>query len=541
MSTFLLPLLFLFAAFPQQITKQNPTDLCTIQGVVVKVGTAQPLRKAVIAAYPSDAHSEGRTAMTDAIGRFELKGLAPGAYFLSAQHNGFVTQRYGQRTLDGPGKVLTLSPAQKVSGITFQMVPTVSITGRVYDEDGEPMLGVQVMAMNYVYVDGKRQLQNNSAVQTNDLGEYRLFGLSPGKYIVKASLLTDSENLTSEQGNVPIYYPGVPDADRAAPISLSGGDEFSGADISLRPVHAVSVSGQVVLAGCSGTASFGVVFLGWQNSNTSFPVQTCVVNAMTQLAFELHNLTPGSYNLYAVLQRAPNKCVGHQPLEVGDNDIDGVTLTATRGVEIKGRLRVEGQLESNPASLVVGLTPKRTDEPSGGATSGVVKPDGSFLLKDAYDGDSEINVETLPENYFVKSARMDGVDVLEAGITVDAKHTPELLEIVVSANGATVDGLISKDRHPFQGGTVALVPDPPHRGEKRLYKSTITNQNGHFTLQGIPPGAYKVFAWETIEPGTYTSPEFLQPYENLGESVHITEGSRNSVKVDLIPAKDTNP
>ena len=87
---------------------------------------------------------------------------------------------------------------------------------------------------------------------------------------------------------------------------------------------------------------------------------------------------------------------------------------------------------------------------------------------------------------------------------------------------------------------MAIVPDPPHRGERRLFKSTTTDQNGHFTLQGLAPGDYKVFAWEKIEAGAYTSPEFLQPYENQGESVHLTEGSRNTAQVDLIPAGDSN-
>jgi len=130
--------------------------------------------------------------------------------------------------------------------------------------------------------------------------------------------------------------------------------------------------------------------------------------------------------------------------------------------------------------------------------------------------------------------------VLTAGVTIDTKQAPGSLDIVISPNGANVDGAISKDHQPFQGATVAIVPDHPHRGEKRLFKSTTTDQNGHFTLQGLAPGDYKVFAWEKIEPGAYTSPEFLQPFENLGESVHITEGSHNSVQVDLIPAKGSN-
>ena len=85
------------------------------------------------------------------------------------------------------------------------------------------------------------------------------------------------------------------------------------------------------------------------------------------------------------------------------------------------------------------------------------------------------------------------------------------------------------------------MPDPPQRGIKRLFKSTNTDQNGHFVLQGIPPGDYKVFAWEKVEANSYASPEFPQLYENQGESVHITEGSGNAVQVDLIPAKDATP
>ncbi len=140
-STLLLSLLFLFPAPAQQTPTPNPADLCTIQGVVIKASTGEPLRKATVEARPDGGRFNGGTAVTDAMGRFELKGLAPGRYRLSAQHNGFVTQQYGQRTPEGPGKELTLSPAQRVSDITFPMVPTAAITGHVYDEDGEPVLG----------------------------------------------------------------------------------------------------------------------------------------------------------------------------------------------------------------------------------------------------------------------------------------------------------------------------------------------------------------------------------------------------------------
>ena len=228
-----------------------------------------------------------------------------------------------------------------------------------------------------------------------------------------------------------------------------------------------------------------------------------------------------------------------------DADFSAVTLLGKphfREVRSHSQhLRVEGQSDSNTGSFAVSLVPKAIWMPFGGGRTDSAKPDGSFLIKNATEGDYEINVENLPENYFVKSARLDGVDVLTAGVTVDTKQAPGSLEIVVSPNGANVDGVISKDQQPFQGATVTLIPDPPHRAERRLFKSTTTDQNGHFLLQGLSPGDYKVFAWEKIEPGAYTSADYLQPYENLGESVHISEGSHNSVHLDLIPSKDASP
>lgn len=545
MSTFLLSWLFLLAAPAQQTTAPNPADLCTIQGVVIKAGTGEPLHKATVEATPAvnrrgpTDESQGGSAETDAMGRFEMKGLAPGQYRLTASRNGYVRQLYGQRTPGGSGAILTLSSGQKSPNITFQMIPAAVISGHVYDEDGEPVVYAQVVAMHYAYRNGQRQLVSNGGGQTNDLGEFRLFGLSPGQYFVRATLRTNRlENAKTQQGYVPIYYPGVSDAGRAVPIAIAGGDEFSGADITMQPVRTLAVRGNVFTTGCGGASSGGMIFLTEQNSSMNAIPPSTVRDVNGQKTFEFPSVPPGSYYLSAMMIIEGRQCVGRQAIEVGDADIDGVAVTATRGVEIKGRVRVEGQLDSNLGSFPVILSPKNAGLPFGAASSDSSKPDGSFLLKNAYDGDYEINVGSLPDNYFVKSARLDGVDVLTAGVTVDTKHDPGSLEILVSPNGASVDGVISKDEQPFQGATVTLVPDPPLRGERRLFRSITTDQNGHFTLQGLSPGDYKVFAWEKIEPGAYTSTEFLLPYESLGQSVHITEGSRNTVQVDLIPAKE---
>ena len=91
--------------------------------------------------------------------------------------------------------------------------------------------------------------------------------------------------------------------------------------------------------------------------------------------------------------------------------------------------------------------------------------------------------------------------------------------------------------HP--GATVVLVPDTKHRDHADLFKRTASDTSGHFSIKGISPGEYKLFAWEDVENDAYQDPEFLQPFENQGESVTIREGSHEDRQLKLIPAEST--
>jgi hypothetical protein len=543
MAAILIPLLFLVAGLAQKTPNPvaNPAEQCTVQGVVLKAGTGEPLRKAAVQMWQEGEPGQPRDAVTDRMGHFELKNLDPGQYRLSVQRNGYVRQEYGQTKPGGESSLLTLSPGQKVSDIIIQLIPAAVIAGHVFDEDGEPVLGAQVTALRYAFENGQRELAHAGEARTNDLGEYRIYGLAPGQYIVEANKQPRLfAVLKAEPGYVPIYYPGVPDAARAAPIAVRAGDEFPSADITLQTTQTVTLRGRVLSGASAGPALHAHIYLVSQGPTTSgshVTSQTLVNDP--QGGFELRDVAPGSYFLYAFLYEGGRGEFARQPIEVANANLDGITLTVAPGVDVKGRLRVEGKLDSSVGSFQVSLSPKNSRLVFGGMPSDIVKPNGNFLLKSAFDDEYEINVDGLPGNYFLKSARMDGIDALTAGVTIDTKQTPGLLDILVSPDGARIDGVVSEDHQPFQAASVTLVPDPPHRGEKRLFKSTTTDQLGHFLLQGIPPGDYKLFAWENIDPGAYMSSDFLLPFEDRGKSVQITEGSILSVQLDLIPAKDS--
>jgi hypothetical protein len=110
------------------------------------------------------------------------------------------------------------------------------------------------------------------------------------------------------------------------------------------------------------------------------------------------------------------------------------------------------------------------------------------------------------------------------------------LEIVVSSKAAQVEGIIRDDRsQPATGARVVLVPDVARNYPER-FKEVVTDQNGRFVLSSIPPGDYKLFAWEALEPYSYFDPDLLRRHEQRGRPVRLVESSRETVDLRMIPA-----
>src|SRR5215467_9540359 len=122
---------------PDQQQTQQPKEKCSIEGVVLRAATGDPLRKAVLTLRKAEGRDQGKSAMTDVSGRFRFKDVEPGRYYLDANRNGYAQQEYGQHASHGPGTVLTLKPGSEPRDITFRLIAAAAIAGHVYDEDGE--------------------------------------------------------------------------------------------------------------------------------------------------------------------------------------------------------------------------------------------------------------------------------------------------------------------------------------------------------------------------------------------------------------------
>ncbi|MGA2443369.1 MAG: carboxypeptidase-like regulatory domain-containing protein [Tepidisphaeraceae bacterium] len=527
-------LFFLASPTGQFQTPASDPRECAVQGVVVNASGGEFLRKAVVTLCMAGTSNHCTGAVTDATGQFEIRGIFPGRFELSATRNGYIEQPYGQRTPGGSGVILTLSPGQKLSGLSLRLTPAAVISGHVYDEDGAPVADAVVSDLHLVYMNGQRQLRKGAVVRTNDLGEYRIWGLAEGTHFVLAEYLpTRLATTPTELGYLPIFYPGVLEAVHAAPIMVRSGDEFAGANIDLQPAHTVRIRGHVY-----GAVQNIKVFLLLRDISAIGVLVPPLYAQERNGDYELYNVTPGSYYLYATGQGLSGQMMSRQLLEVNDTNLDHADVALVRGTNLSGSTHIEGI--SVARSLQVSLLPKNGRTVFGSALSTLTSPSGGFALENVYPGDYDVEVDDLGGSYYLKSARLDGADVLARGLSTDLYPNPTRLDILIGRNGATIDGVVTKDQQPYSGATVALVPDPPHRSEQHLFKTTSTDQFGRFVMEGVPPGDYKVFAWECIEHAAYTSSDFLQPFELRGESAHVSESSHVTLNLDLIPKTEVD-
>ncbi len=523
-------------------TSDDSQNKGSMQGTVIDAKTGQPLKGAEVSlrAMSTGNRGEPNSSVSDAEGRFTFDGLSAGRYRLSASRNGYLMRdpRFGGALR---ASIVSLSSGQHADGVILRLIPSAVISGRVTTEGDEPVPNVFVQAMKYTYQGDKRQLADVGTSTTNDRGEYRIWGLAPGKYYVRATHPRGGAMRTGSQVYVPIFYPGVSDPARTQTIELHPGDELSGIDLNFVLLHSVRVSGRILNASSLPAKEVQVTLVAGSGSMT-FTVGQASTDSKG--AYEIRGVPPGSYVLIAEQfgNADPEKVMrGRTSVEVGEVNINDVEVVIGPGASVTGHVRIEGKSNPDLTKLTVALD-AQDDLASLGFAPDVssipLRPDGTFTFRDVPEGTYHIKVLPLPDGYYLKPSG-EG-DAVEAGVKVGRNHAAAV-ELTLSTGAGRVTGTVAKDQQPFAGATVVLIPDGARRGQPRFYRQALTDSGGRFTISSITPGDYKLFAWEEIERGMYLDPDFLQSYEDSGKSVRVEEGSNLNVPLDLIPASDALP
>jgi hypothetical protein len=245
---------------------------------------------------------------------------------------------------------------------------------------------------------------------------------------------------------------------------------------------------------------------------------------------------------------------------MGDQNLEGIALNLLPGGSLTGEFVFEGNLatdltQQQKSSFRVNLL-RQPDIPGaslGGSSTGAIAPnsvDTSFRMQNIYPGDFRVMVAPLMNSFswsppavasdpvgsiFVRSIRFGSAEALNDGLRL-ATNTPDQRLQIVLAAGGKLSGLVTNERNePMPNVKVAVVPDFAYRQRDDLYKSAVTDASGAFKIQAIPPGDYRVFAWEDVADGAWQDADVLRNVEARGKPVRITQGGQTAVELVAIP------
>jgi hypothetical protein len=323
---------------------QEPHPGLSVAGTVVSTG-GDPVRKATVLLRARDEAGISYATESDGHGRFLVEDIQPGDYAVSADRQGFMLESDGAR--GAPPPTLKVEAGQSVKDVKIKLVPLGVVTGRVLDDDGDPVRGAQVEAMTYSYRAGKRLLARVEQVSATDKGEFRLFGLRPGTFYLRASGSNAGSRYFTMgpaiSGTLPsgsyssTYFPGTTDAAHAAPVEIAAGAQLRGLDIRLRREVHYSIRGRLPEQTHQGAQTMlEIVPRGGRDESFSFSAR------QDNDTFEFTDIPPGSYVVVAIILNDDKRSVARQPVEVVNADVEGFTLDFMPPMEVSGSVRVEG-------------------------------------------------------------------------------------------------------------------------------------------------------------------------------------------------------
>ena len=519
----------------------DPSTLARVEGRVTNSVTGETLRKAEVQLH-GGAGGE-YSATSDGSGHFVIDQVAPGSYNLTAQHQNFAPQNYGATRSGLPGTRITLTAGQKLSSLELKLIPFGVISGKVVDQDGDPVTGVPITVMHWGFMRGGRQLlPSGGGASTNDRGEFRIYNLPSGRYFVLArpmqidryamsgimpggkTPVTEREQVREEYAMT--FYPSAPDVTAAAAVLLNAGQEASGRDIQLRKTRVFTVQGRV-----AGSQKGPRVSLSMQpvdaTSSGVFGMGRAASMRQKDGNFTFRGIVPGRYMLVAMTN---NRVDGRQEISVGDSDLTGIVVTLTEPGSIKGKVLFEPGSTAKPPilkGLRVSLTP--LDGVPMNVPSANTADDGSFGLDEVPADRFKVNSSPL-DGAYLKTIRWNGQAASDGTVEMIGGGTGTL-ELEFASTTAEIDGDVKADDQPAPGASVLLVPASRREYDFRFM---MADQNGHFSAKGVAPGGYTLLAVDTA---IYAMPDaaLLKALEKFSTYVTVDQSGQATASLKLIP------
>jgi hypothetical protein len=433
------------------------------------------------------------------------------------------------------------------------------------------MANIAVQAVQLSYQNGKRTWRVAESRPTNDLGEYRLFWLDPGRYFVRTvqgDTVETSINTPSQQVNInekldvqppvlirsltndgtmldeavlPIYYPGTPEAAQAVAVDIHPGQtarvEFQS---SLVPVHRVRgrIAGGSVESG--GGSTVRLVPLNPNGAQVTFPDDYLDLEDLIEdNSFDIGGVPPGRYAVLVDIHRDGTSMSARTTIDVRNADVNDLVVAPTPNIRVTGIFLIDSANNDDKSSGVsaqLQLTSKTSDADffPGFIVNSVLTfenvPADDYSI-DSFSARLEIPGKTGSSPAYLESIRAGGQDVLLSGLHVDSSFD-QPLRIVVRDDFGSVSGRITGSSPQFPEPVVVLVPSI--RNDRARYKMTGVDATGEYHFKDVAPGDYKLFAPGLNDYNSWQDPEFVAAHEADGRDIRVTAGNDRTMDVPFI-------
>ena len=564
------------------VRRADPTGTARIRGRVVSADRGAPMRRASVtlsvvmpppaargeAADPSVGRGSAppppmapRRATTDADGQFEFANLPAGSYRITASPAQYASQylsmSYGATRPMGLywpelGQPIELKDGQSFDKVNIALPRGAIITGRVLDENGEPLARVQVYTLGFPPGVSRGQ-RSGGGMSTDDLGQFRLWGLSPGEYVVVADargntfVAPNAPPETEEErlGYVTTYYPGTADEGAAQRLRVKGSEETQGIDIRVGQARLYHVSGSVVdskgspLAGANGQLLRRGPVTGGQ------PGFFAMADPKGQ--FQMRNIPPGDYRLVFRQQQmvAPFSSTPPEPVEmasvpisIAGADVDNIMVVTSLGTTITGQIVFEaGPPAGNVSNMRVFASASNPNDGAGvpSPPPATVAEGYTFTMKGLM---GEYMLRTGIANQFLKSVSVNGQDVTD--IPHDFKAS-DRVTITVTSRVSTLEGNVTEtgDVQPAEAGIIVFSEDKASWRMNSIWtKRTSPDPKGHFRIAGLMPGRYYIAAIprQRLAPGSDADVAFFEQLAKEATSVVVGADEQRTIDLRLLDA-----
>ncbi len=578
----------LFLLLPLTLLAQNTTPqeaTGSVEGRVTNAQTGDAIAGASLHLYPLFVRGAARptrlhqpqAATSQADGGFQFEAVPAGTYFVSASREGFVDP-----APNGPPQRISLAAGQGITNVSVLLNPQAIVSGKIIDENGDPVPRARVEALTTFSNRGKAQLSRKSAATADDAGEYKLKGLPPGTYYLAAEPASDSKKVAPAECATPeavrdaaggqsppatketepsgpelirTFYPKALDFENAAPIEIGAGQTLAETNIQLRRITTYQVRGKIAASPGIDPGRSLNISLAPRNSLASDVIGR-IVPVNHDGTFDIQKVAPGAYTLTltGLDTRTPpqnargsshNRLLARQDIDVTAGDVNGVVLALIPPITLTGRVALDGSDNANLSRVRVNLTPAGGTA-VGGFQNVAVNSDGTFNFDSVDPGQYVVRVVGNPPGTYVKSVSFNRQDITGAALDLSQGGSGEI-DVVLRSGAGEVDVTVlnPEDQAPATGvpgqpagsGSLVTVLTPDQLapdGSGIIFGSA--SAAGTFVIRNVTPGHYYAFALERWSP-VWQNPDFLREMQILGTSIDVEESSRVQIQLPVTAAE----